>query len=149
MENKLTAEEAIESLKYLSKHSIGYDDAITMAIEALRYKTLTDEDLHDGRFALDLSEFKDEVMLNKPQPPTVKAEEFYDKWKPNGFYNHNPIEFMTDLFSVIEQSQPPTVTDEEIEEMALDHYPNEKDWQKHTPFMYGCKAMRNKLTPNK
>lgn len=35
----------------------------------------------------------------------MTKEEFYTKWQPNGFYAHNPVEFMTDLESVIKTEQ--------------------------------------------
>ena len=35
----------------------------------------------------------------------MTKEEFYTKWQPNGLYAHNPVEFMTDLESVIKTEQ--------------------------------------------
>ena len=35
----------------------------------------------------------------------MTKEQFYEKWQPNGFYQHNPIEFMTDLDSVIKDEK--------------------------------------------
>lgn len=35
----------------------------------------------------------------------MTKEQFYEKWQPNGFYQHNQIEFMTDLDSVIKHEK--------------------------------------------
>lgn len=35
----------------------------------------------------------------------MTKEEFYMKWQPNGFYQHNPNEFMADIDSVIKTEQ--------------------------------------------
>lgn len=35
----------------------------------------------------------------------MTKEKFYEKWRLNGFYQHNPLEFMANLNAVIKTEQ--------------------------------------------
>ena len=158
MENKLTAEEAIENLNLISLEfdEPKYKEALTMAIEALQSKPkqggLTAEEIL-GKHVKSLSEkamelwgFEDRQEIRKmvlaamheytiqSQPPTVTDN--------------------ADYISKIIKSEAaemywryPTVTDEEIDKMALKKY---ADFDPHIiHYINGLSDMRNKLTPNK